>query len=256
LTEVEWDRCTQPQKMLLALRASGRASDRKLRLFAAACCRRIWPHLRDKRSRRVVEVSEEYADGRTTRRKLNAAWDRADMAAEGIHLSGAGDVDQSPSQAAAALRPDLDAALVAELAAATPGAIARGAAYERIWQTPGKGSKERWAEDDAVRRAAEAEEGQAQANLLRDIFGSPFRDPPPIPPGVFVWQEGTIIRMATAIYYERDLPSGHLGPQRLAVLADALEDAGCQDAGLLEHLRGGGVHVRGCFAVDLVLGRL
>jgi hypothetical protein len=254
MTEADWNDSTEPQKMLLALRASGKSSDRKLRLFAAACCRRIWPHLRDKRSRRVVEVSEEYADGRATQRKLNAAWDRADMAAEGIHLSGAGDVDQHPSQAAAALRPDLDAALVAELAAATPGAIARGAAYERIWQTPGKDNKERWAEDDAVRRAAEAEEEQAQADLLRDIIGNLFRDPPPIPPGVLVWQEGTIIRMATAIYEERDLPSGYLDSQRLAVLADALEEAGA-DAELVAHLRGPGPHYRGCFVLDLLLGK-
>jgi hypothetical protein len=104
-----------------------------------------------------------------------------------------------------------------------------------------------------VRRAAEAGEEQAQANLLRDIFGCPFRDPPPVPPGVLVWQEGTVIRMATAIYDERDLPSGHLGPQRLAVLADALEEAGCTDPDLLSHLRQPGPHFRGCWAVDLIL---
>jgi hypothetical protein len=61
--------------------------------------------------------------------------------------------------------------------------------------------------------------------------------------------------MANAIYDNRDLPSGHLDPARLAVLSDALTDAGCTDALLLGHLRGGGVHVRGCFAVDLVLGK-
>jgi hypothetical protein len=51
------------------------------------------------------------------------------------------------------------------------------------------------------------------------------------------------------------MPSGHLDPARLAVLADALEDAGCADADLLGHLRGPGPHIRGCWAVDLLLGK-
>ena len=53
----------------------------------------------------------------------------------------------------------------------------------------------------------------------------------------------------------RSLPAGTLDPARLAVLADALEDAGCTDAGLLGHLRGPGPHVRGCWAVDLLIGK-
>jgi hypothetical protein len=49
--------------------------------------------------------------------------------------------------------------------------------------------------------------------------------------------------------------AGRLDPTRLAVLADALEEAGCADAELLGHLRGPGLHVRGCWAVDSLLGR-
>jgi hypothetical protein len=51
------------------------------------------------------------------------------------------------------------------------------------------------------------------------------------------------------------IPAGTLDKDRLAVLADALEDAGCDDAVLLDHLRGPGPHVRGCFVVDLLTGR-
>ena len=61
--------------------------------------------------------------------------------------------------------------------------------------------------------------------------------------------------MAEAAYEQRELPAGTLDPARLTVLADALEDAGCADADLLGHLRGPGPHVRGCWAVDLLLGK-
>jgi hypothetical protein len=61
--------------------------------------------------------------------------------------------------------------------------------------------------------------------------------------------------LARAAYWYRLLPSGHLDPARLAVLADDLEDAGCTDPDLLGHLRGPGPHVRGCWAVDLLLGK-
>jgi hypothetical protein len=56
-------------------------------------------------------------------------------------------------------------------------------------------------------------------------------------------------------YEERQLPEGTLDSARLAVLADTLEDAGCTHAELLGHLRGPGPHVRGCWAVDLVMGK-
>jgi len=80
--------------------------------------------------------------------------------------------------------------------------------------------------------------------LLRDIFGNPFRaviiDPQ--------WQSSTVTTFAQAIYDDRAF-------DRLPILADALEDAGCTDASILEHCRGGGVHARGCWVVDLLLGK-
>ena len=63
-----------------------------------------------------------------------------------------------------------------------------------------------------------------------------------------------MVRLARAAYEERELPSGHLDRARLAVLADALEEAGA-DAELVEHLRGPGPHWRGCFVLDFLLGR-
>jgi hypothetical protein len=87
--------------------------------------------------------------------------------------------------------------------------------------------------------------------FLRDIFSNPFR---PITLDDS-WLTPTVTNLAQAIYDARQLPSGLFDNQRLGVLADALEDAGCNNADILGHLRGSGEHVRGCWVVDLVLGR-
>jgi hypothetical protein len=88
--------------------------------------------------------------------------------------------------------------------------------------------------------------------LLRDIIGNPFR-PVTLDPSWLSWNGGLVPRLAQVAYDERTMPTGTLDLDRLAVLADALEDAGCGDAAILGHLRGPGVHVRGCWVVDLVL---
>jgi len=64
-----------------------------------------------------------------------------------------------------------------------------------------------------------------------------------------------VVALAQAAYDERELPAGTLDLARLAVLADALEEAGCTAQTILDHLRGPGPHVRGCWAVDLILGK-
>jgi hypothetical protein len=69
------------------------------------------------------------------------------------------------------------------------------------------------------------------------------------------WNDSTVVRLAQAAYEERCLPGGELDNGRLAVLADALEEAGSTDADILGHLRGPGPHVRGCWVVDLILGK-
>jgi hypothetical protein len=84
--------------------------------------------------------------------------------------------------------------------------------------------------------------------LLHDVIGNPFRPAPSVDPAWLTWNGGTVPRLAQAIYDERAF-------DRLPVLADALEDAGCTDADLLGHLRRPWFHVRGCWAVDLLLGK-
>ncbi len=82
------------------------------------------------------------------------------------------------------------------------------------------------------------------AALLRDIFGNPFR-PVAFP---LEWRTSTAIALAAQMYESRDFSA-------MPILGDALQDAGCDNAGILDHCRGLGPHVRGCWVVDLVLGK-
>jgi len=218
MTEQEWLACDDPQKMLPQLLEAG---ERELRLLACACLRRVWHLLPEGPSREAVEVSEAWADGRATRQDLDAAFDAA--VGSGVGLAG----DPALSQAAEAVQgvadvfPDYGAALDAagELAA----------------------------------RQGRGNAGRAElARLLRCVFGPlPFRGVPRQPS----WLTPEVLTLAQAAYQERILPSGELDPARLAILADALEEAGCANPDILSHLRGAGPHVRGCWAVDLILGK-
>jgi hypothetical protein len=89
-----------------------------------------------------------------------------------------------------------------------------------------------------------AEERQRQCDLIRDIVGNPFR------PALIDtrWLTSTVVALAETIYQDRAF-------DRLPILADALQDAGCGDEQVLQHCRGPGPHVRGCWVVDLVTGR-
>jgi hypothetical protein len=95
-------------------------------------------------------------------------------------------------------------------------------------------------------------ERKTHADLLRDIFGTA-----PLRPAALdvTWRTPAVVSLAQAAYETRTLPDGTLAPDRLAVLADALEEAGYADTDLLNHLRLPGVHARGCWAVDRVLGK-
>jgi hypothetical protein len=80
--------------------------------------------------------------------------------------------------------------------------------------------------------------------ILRDIFGNPFR-PVAVDPS---WLTSTVVALAEGIYQERAF-------DRLPILADALQDAGCDSDDVLSHCRSDGPHVRGCWVVDLLTGR-
>jgi hypothetical protein len=236
MTEAEWHACPEPSPMLEFLH--GKASERKLRLFAVACCRRVWHLLWDDFGRPTVEVSEQFADGESSLTELerwgrkNTPFGPLDQVSQ--HLAqiaalqlGFGELDSNSARG-----------ICIELARAK-GADGLGAIL---------GSSD-WPDSVGV------DEQSTQSLLICDIFGNPFRPSPPLPAAVPAWNDGTVRRIAEGIYEERQLPAGTLSAARLAILADALLDAGCEDEDLIAHCRSDGPHVRGCWAVDLILGK-
>src|SRR5205823_12081645 len=100
------------------------------------------------------------------------------------------------------------------------------------------------ADQRAARERALSDALQGQSDLLRDIFGNPFR-PVAFSPS---WRTDTAVSLARRMYESCEFSA-------MPILADALQDAGCDNADILDHCRGPGPHVRGCWVVDLVLGK-
>jgi hypothetical protein len=229
MTESEWLLCREPQAMLAALRAAGKLSERNARLFAAACCRRAWHLMVDERSHKAVEVVELFADGEVDGNDLAVA-ERGAGAAATARRSGASDAAWMASHAA----------------------------WLSTWDDTWRCAETTLA---ITRKVMTRDRGKSRPQdqpiyILRDLFGPiPFR-PVAIDPGWLTWNGSTVGRLARAAYDGRQMPAGTLEPERLAVLADALEDAGCGDLEVLGHLRESGkVHYRGCWVLDLLLGR-
>ncbi|HEY7330945.1 MAG TPA: hypothetical protein VH592_25125 [Gemmataceae bacterium] len=265
MTEGEWLACADPQKMLEFLR--GKASERKLRLSGCACCRRIWLLLVDQRSRTGVEFAEWFADGEIDdedrRQASNAAyraWEDAsavpddpgeppDKVLYGSSRLWRKKPYEDDSVARRYLSPHRG---IAVFHAAYAVVMATVAAVERVISDSQEAV---WFASEQNQRFAVAAEERAQANLLRYVFGPlPFR-PVTINPTWLTWNDCTVVKMAQSIYQDRNLPAGTLDPARLHVLADALEEAGCTNQDILGHCRSGGEHVRGCWAVDLLLSK-
>ncbi len=82
------------------------------------------------------------------------------------------------------------------------------------------------------------------ARTIRELLGNPFR------PALFSpdWRTSTAVQLAKQMYESRDF-------SLMPILADALQDAGCDNEDILNHCRGESLHVRGCWVVDLVLGK-
>jgi hypothetical protein len=230
MTEAEWQRCDDPLAMLQTLREIG-LSERKSRLFAVACCRLIWDLFDDERSRRAIEVAERFADRLADVGELQVA-SQAAMAP--WFLAGQAMTEQGEA-------PEND-----------PRAAPLAAAYYTAWVedvAPGQSATNvMWCVCE-YRPAVKPH----VAELVRCVFGDPFRPLSPVGPALLNYKGQLIPQLANAAYENRELPEGTLDNGRLAVLADALDEGGVTDEEILSHLRGPGPHVRGCFALDLVL---
>ncbi len=232
MDERGWLTGDDPKPMLEFLR--GRASDRKFRLFQVACCRRAWPRLPNASCREAVLVAERYADGQARDRERRVIRNQV---------------------ARLRVRPGIAVNARHAVFVANEKTTWRRVYFLGVAAIFGRGAKRPGGGGSAAYKAAYQAEQRAEAGLVRCIFGNPFRPSPPIDPSVLTWNGGIVPGLAASAYEDRLLPSGQLEPSRLAVLADALEEAGCTGAGILEHLRGPGPHVRGCFLIDAILGK-
>ena len=228
MTEAEWLACTDIYNMLEYLRGS--TSDRKLRLFAVACCQRPYYQVADERQGKAVQLAERMADvdvdeeewkvvHQAARELWQAAW-AASLAAQ----------QEAPRGA-----PEVESLVDVDMATAAGWAILEDA-WEAAYQVTGVEWDEKY-----------ADEPDHQLALLRDIFGNPFR-PVAADSAWLTWHNGLLVTMARQMYDSRDFSD-------LPVLADALEEAGCDNADILTHCRQPGPHVRGCWVVDLLLGK-
>jgi hypothetical protein len=225
MTEAEWLACTNPQDML-----PRNASARKSRLFACACCRRIWSLLLDSRARDAVEIAERFADGLVGELERSEARKEAQQVAQSRAVVA---IPVSPKWE----RRAASAVYYATARVAGEAFGAWGLAVEAlVWQAGGYGL----CDSEAISRS----ERTQQSAMLRDIFGNPFR--PVARQSVCMTQ--TVTMLAQGIYESRDFSV-------MPILADALEDAGCDNPDILSHCRGPGPHVRGCWVIDLLLGK-
>jgi hypothetical protein len=243
MSEAEWLACEAAEPILARL--TRKLSERKLRLFAAACARQLLPRNRcPDLALAALTVLEEFADGACTPTLPDAKREYAESLRRGLTALGAG---RRPR----VLGPE---AIVSVPLGPNPLACAYAAARMLVLEMGGRltangahpqrrdlgdftaGGPTPWVEGPA---------GALAADLLRDLAGNPFRavaiDP--------AWLTSTVVAMSRGMYESREFSA-------MPILADALQDAGCDNDDVLNHCREPGPHVRGCWVVDLVLGKV
>jgi hypothetical protein len=253
MTESEWLMCDDPKSMVRYLIGTDaprvqavdvfpncRTTDRKLRLFACACYHRISHVLPYPDAREGVATAERFADESASedeRQRVEA------------HLFALVDAIEGQWRASRG----------AERAALEPMYAALALALQALWREAPKSAyyaphtaqfhlgsitnPDAADTRDPANSPTGRAEARAQCGLLREIVGNPFRlafDP--------AWRTDTAVSLARAMYEARDFSA-------MPILADALQDAGCDSEDVLNHCRQPGPHVRGCRVVDLVLGK-
>ncbi len=215
MTEQVWLEATDLTPKFAYLK--DRASERKLRLFCCACCRSMW-HLLHKRSRKAISVADAFVEEMAPADELTRARNA---------------LRQNKVWRTASRQPGARNAFQAAWLAAEIH-VNVSACWQHIVSA-------KLDEDEELSRSL----AESQLTpLFLDVFGNPFR-PVTIDPR---WLTSNVVDLATAIYNERAF-------DRIPILGDALMDAGCDNDEIITHCRSGDLHVRGCWVVDLLLGK-
>jgi hypothetical protein len=292
MSDDRWTALDRPEPLVSGVygRWSGKANrgekydPERLRLFACACLRRLWPLLGEGH-RGAVELLEQHARSprlgdlaaarrayRDEARELTQEWVRlwaARWSATNVQralskwnfpwytmtgLAGEGCADlparleiTARCRAASAVWKAAEAKVTTAALACTKAAEAVG--FQEMCERARQGQQPTLPGGYAYAPTYSTRESAAQADLFRDVFVNPSRGPVRAERSWLAWNGRTVVKMARAIDKSQEW-------DRLPVLADALEDAGCTDAEVLGHLRSEGPHVRGCWAIDLLLGRV
>jgi hypothetical protein len=217
MTEAEWLACDDLQQLIKARRHAG--YDRKLRLFACACVRNVNDRLPDGAWLTAVEIAERFADAPGCRADLDDMYHTATRAWGEANQEWSAIISTGMS----VLSPEAGHAALLASAHSCKVGLPKGTISRKVAMA-------------AVR--------QRNLILFRCVFGNPFR------PVTFApeWRTDTAVALAAQMYEAPDFSA-------LPILADALQDAGCDNEDVLSHCRGGGPHGRGCWVVDLVLGK-
>jgi hypothetical protein len=226
MTEAEWLACNEPASMLEYVREF--VSERKLRLLAVAYLGRISHLLGVAALWDAVDVAEQFADGWATVDDLRQAYDTALIAV-------------------AAIDPDPDLSMLHQMSYPALAAVAVCSACHTDIGWKVKSAADYANEAIAAHRNGVSfwsPEAKAQCELVRDVTGNPFR-PVAVEPD---WLSIDVVAIAKASYDARAF-------DHLPILADALEEAGCDNADILAHCRSDRSHVRGCWVVDRILGK-
>jgi hypothetical protein len=220
-----------------------------LRLFACACCRHVWQLIPDVEFRDLIENAEQLGDGLVS-------WSDVDSRYSALVRQGCPfDEAVAPDFVRATIKSTEPGSYAMQAVLLAVNGHAEHAAEQTVMAVAvshrsisSRFSVQTGGFDgyfNRIRTIREAEK-VVQATFCRDIF-QPFRDST-IDGACRAWHSGAMAKLAESIHAARAF-------DRLPVLADALEEAGCTDAEILGHCRGPGPHVRGCWVVDLILGK-
>jgi hypothetical protein len=237
--EAPWLGRSDVEKLLFEVAPQG--GERRLRLFACACCRLAWPLLAPP-AQQTVEMFEGLADGVAISREVPTRFRvQADTGSAGVWaveaVEGLRGWFSHPFDAAGIaahglrwqMQPQAGFRGPLDSAAAVPAHAARAAR-------------------DAVGEWAWTRARALEVALVADIYGTAFHGPWTVRPEWLRWNDGCLVKMAQVLYDSHRF-------EEMPILADALEEAGCEDAHVLDHCRSHPRHARGCWVVDALLRR-